>query len=148
MLPGVQITGLDRNLATSKAHEWNLVLESEVFKDTVFRAGWIGSAGRNLEMMQLFNTNPISNYVWFVNSGLPLPTGLYSNTARRSFDQTTYGDIRIYSKIGYSNFNGIQLEAERRYRKGMAFQFFYLFSNSSSTGATPSQGGGLYRQCH
>jgi hypothetical protein len=141
VLPGVQITGLDRNLATSKAHEWNLVLESEVFKDTVFRAGWVGSAGRNLEMMQLFNTNPISNYVWFVNSGLPLPTGLYSNTARRSFDQTTYGDIRIYSKIGYSNFNGIQLEAERRYRKGTAFQFFYLFSNSSSTGATPSQGG-------
>src|SRR5215469_14917771 len=67
VLPGVQITGLDRNLATSKAHEWNLVLESEVFKDTVFRVGWIGSAGRNLEMMQLFNTNPISNYVWFVN---------------------------------------------------------------------------------
>jgi hypothetical protein len=141
VLPGVQITGLANNLATSKAHEWNLVLESEIFKDTVVRAGWVGTAGRNLEMMQLYNTNPISNYVWYVTSGQPLPTGLYSNTARRSFDQTTYGDIRIYSKIGYSNFNGIQLEAERRYRRGLAFQFFYLLSNSSSTGATPSQGG-------
>ena len=141
VLPGVQITGLANDLATSKAHEWNLVLESEVIKDTVVRVGWIGTAGRNLEMMQLFNRNPVSNYVWYVTTGLPLPTGFYTNTAQRTFDQTTYGDIRIYSKIGYSNFNGIQLEAERRLRRGMAFQFFYLLSNSSSTGATPSQGG-------
>jgi Carboxypeptidase regulatory-like domain len=141
VLPGVQITGLANNLPTSKAHEWNFVLESEVIKDLVVRASWIGTAGRNLEMMQLYNTNPISNYVWYVTTGQPLPTGFYSNTARRTLDQTTYGDIRIYSKIGYSNFNGIQLEAERRYRRGLALQFFYLLSNSSSTGATPSQGG-------
>jgi hypothetical protein len=141
VLPGVQITGLANNLTTSKAHEWNLVLETEAIKDTVVRIGWIGTAGRNLEMMQLFNRNPVSNYVWYVTTGQPLPTGFYSNTAQRTLDQTTYGDIRIYSKIGYSNFNGIQLEAERRYRRGVAFQFFYLLSNSSSTGATPSQGG-------
>jgi hypothetical protein len=141
VLPGVQITGLANNLETSRAHEWNLVVESEVLKNTVVRASWIGTAGRNLEMMQLYNTNPISNYVWYVTTGLPLPNGLYSNTARRSFDQTVYGDIRIYSKIGYNNFNGIQLEMERRYSRGLAFQLFYLMSNSASTGATPSQGG-------
>jgi carboxypeptidase family protein len=141
VLPGVQITGLSPNLETSRAHEWNLVLETEVMRNTVVRASWIGTAGRDLEMMQLFNTNPISNYVWYVNSRQPLPTGFYSNTARRTFDQTTYGDIRIYSKTGYSNFNGIQLEAERRYSRGLAFQLFYLMSNSASTGATPSQGG-------
>ena len=141
VLPGVQITGLATDLPTARAHEWNLVLESEILKNTVARASWIGTAGRNLEMMQLFNTNPISNYVWYATTGEPLPTGFYSNTARRSFDQTVYGDIRIYSKIGYSNFNGIQLELERRYSRGVAFQLFYLMSNSASTGATPSQGG-------
>src|SRR5262249_26970578 len=83
----------------------------------------------------------ISNYVWYVTTGLPLPAGLYANTARRVYDQTTYGDIRIYSKIGYSNFNGIQLEAQRRYSRGLAVQLSYLLSNSASTGATPSQGG-------
>ena len=51
------------------------------------------------------------------------------------------GDIRVYSKFGYSNFTGVQLEAERRFSKGLAFQFFYVLSNSMSTGATPSQGG-------
>jgi hypothetical protein len=105
------------------------------------RASFIGTAGRNLEMLELFNRNPISNYVWYATTGLPLPTGTYANTARRSYDQTVYGDVRIYSKFGYSNFTGVQLEAERRFSKGMAFQFFYLLSNSMSTGATPSQGG-------
>jgi hypothetical protein len=141
VLPGVQVTGLASDLATSRAHQYNLTFETEVMKNTVIRAGIVGTAGRNIEMMQQFNYNPISNYVWYVNSGQPLPTGYYSNTVRRALDQKTIGNIRIYSKLGYSNFTGIQLEAERRYSKGLAYQFFYVLSNSTSTGATPSQGG-------
>ena len=139
--PGIQMTALNPDLPTAKAHQYNFTIEHEVVRDTVVRAGFIGTAGRNLEMMELFNRNPISNYVWYVNTGLPLPTGTFANTARRSYDQAVYGDIRVYSKFGYSNFTGVQLEAERRFSKGMAFQFFYLISNSMSTGATPSQGG-------
>ena len=139
--PGIQMTALNPDLPTAKAHQYNFTIEHEVIKDTVLRAGFIGTRGRNLEMMELFNRNPVSNYVWYVNTGLPLPSGTFANTARRSYDQTVYGDIRVYSKFGYSNFTGVQLEAERRFSKGMAFQFFYLLSNSMSTGATPSQGG-------
>ena len=141
VLPGVQVTGLAPDLATSRAHQFNLTLEAEVMKGTVVRAGFVGTAGRNIEMMQQFNYNPISNYVWYVTSGQPLPTGYYSNTVRRALDQTTIGNIRIYSKLGYSNFAGAQFEVERRYSRGMAFQFFYVLSNSTSTGNTPSQGG-------
>jgi hypothetical protein len=139
--PGIQMTALNPDLPTARAHQFNFTLEHEVIKDTVVRAGFILTAGRDLEMMELFNRNPVSNYVWYATTGLPLPTGVYANTARRSYDQTTIGDIRIYSKFGYSNFTGVQLEAERRFSKGMALQFFYLLSNSMSTGATPSQGG-------
>jgi hypothetical protein len=139
--PGVQMTALANDLPTARAHQWNMTMEHEVFRDTVVRAGMIGTAGRNLDMMELFNRNPVSNYVWFVNTGLAIPQGTYANTARRAYDQTTYGDIRVYNKFGYSNFVGVQLEAERRFSKGLAFQFFYLMSNSLSTGATPSQGG-------
>ena len=141
VLPGVQVTGLDPNLPTSMAHEWNFTVEAEIMKDTVVRAGFVGTAGRNIEMMQLYNYNPISNYVWYAGSGQPLPTGYYSNTVRRDLDQTVYGNMRVYSKIGYSNYSGIQLEAERRYSRGVAFQLFYVLSNSLSTGNTPSQGG-------
>lgn len=139
--PGIQMTALNPDLPTARAHEFNFTVEHEVVRDTVVRAGFVLTAGRKLEMMELFNRNPVSNYVWYVNTGLPLPTGTYANTARRAYDQTTIGDIRIYSKFGYSNFTGLQLEAKRRFSKGMAFQLFYVLSNSMSTGATPSQGG-------
>jgi hypothetical protein len=139
--PGIQMTALNPNLPTARAHEVNLTIEHEVAHDTVVRGSFILTAGRNLEMMELFNRNPVSNYVWYATTGLPLPTGTYANTARRVYDQTTIGDIRVYSKFGYSNFTGVQLEAEHRFSKGMAFQLFYVISNSMSTGATPSQGG-------
>ena len=141
VLPGVQITGNGDRSANLKAREWNLTLETEIMKDTVVRAAYIGTAGRNLEMMQQFNTNPINNYVWFETIQATVAPGFYSNTARRTLDQTTYGDIRIYSKLGYSNYSGLQLEAERRFSRGLAFQIFYLMSNSTSTGALPTGGG-------
>ena len=73
--------------------------------------------------------------------GAGAAAGHYAGTVRRALDQTIYGDMRIYSKMGWSNYNGVQLEPERHYSKGLSYQFFYLLSNSSSTGATPSQGG-------
>ncbi|MEP6716287.1 MAG: carboxypeptidase-like regulatory domain-containing protein, partial [Terriglobia bacterium] len=143
ILPGISQISLSKDLPTSRAHQWNMTLEGEIFKDTVFRAGLIGTAGRDNESVQRYNANPISNYVWYANSGLALPTGFYSNTARRALDQTTFGDISIYTKNGYSNYIGAQLEVERRFSNGLAFQFFYLMSNSASTGNIASQGGGF-----
>src|SRR5205823_10385749 len=98
---------------------------------------------RHNETVQRYNANPISNYVWYATSGQPLPTGFYSNTVRRAIDQTTFGDISIYTKLGYSNYTGVQLELERRFSRGIAFQLFYLMSNSASTGNVASQGGGF-----
>ena len=139
--PGIQMTAMNPDLPTALAHEYNVTIEHEIMKNTVVRAGIIGTAGRNLEMMELFNRNPVSNYVWYTTTGLALPTGRFAGTARRAYDQTVIGDIRVYSKFGYSNYTGVQLEAERRFSKGLAFQVAYVISNSMSTGATPSQGG-------
>jgi hypothetical protein len=139
--PGITITALSPDLPSSKAHQWNYTLEAEIMKDTVARVSWIGTAGRNIEAMYISNQNPVSNYVWYVTSGQPLPQGYYANTVRRPLNQTIYGDFHVYSKIGWSNYEGIQLELERHFARGLAYQFFYLMSNALDTGATPSQGG-------
>lgn len=143
ILPGFGMIGLDKHLPTSSAHQWNMTIEAEITKSTVARIGMIGTNGRNTESVQRYNANPITPYVWYVNSGQPIPTGFYQNTVRRAIDQTTFGDISIYAKRGYSNFTGVQLELERRYSSGLAFQLFYLMSNSASTGNVASQGGGF-----
>jgi hypothetical protein len=143
ILPGVSMIALDRDLPTSAAHQWNLTMEAEIMRDTVARIGIVGTAGRHNESVQRYNANPISNYVWYKTSGQPLPVGFYQNTVRRAIDQTTFGDISIYTKLGYSNYTGVQLELERRFSRGLAFQLFYLMSNSASTGNVASQGGGF-----
>ena len=113
----------------TRVHEWNLTLEREVLDNTVARVAYVGNHGFNLEQFRHFNQAP-NNYVWFTNTGLALPTGEYSGVARRSYDKVTYGDVRRYQKTGWSNYNGVTFEVQRRYTKGYGFQLFYVLSNA------------------
>jgi hypothetical protein len=118
----------DPHQPTSRAHDWNFTLEKEVMQNTVVRAAYVGNAGRYLDQTLAFNS-AVPDMIWYVTTGLPLPTGEYSAVARRSWDQTVYGGISRYQKSGYSNYHGWQLEFERRYTKGYGFQVFYVGGN-------------------
>ena len=122
------------------AHEWNLSLDAEVMRDTVLKLGYVGTAGRNLDNSDVLN-GQANDYVWFMRTGLPLPTGAFAPVARRPLDKETYGNIQLYRKTGFSNFHGAQVEVQRRFSHGLAFQFFYVLSNAFSTGNPPSEGG-------
>ncbi len=111
------------------SHQWNLTLEHELMDNTVVRLGYVGNHASNLEQFYSYN-DAANTYIWYVTTGLPTPTGEYSGVARRGFDQVSYGAIEAYQKTGWSNFNGAQLEVQRRYKKGYAFQFFYVLSNA------------------
>ncbi|MEK7404572.1 MAG: carboxypeptidase-like regulatory domain-containing protein [Acidobacteriota bacterium] len=124
-----RVTSFEPHQSTMRAHEWNFTLEREVWQDTVVRAGYVGTHALRLEQYQDFNMPP-TNYVWFVRTGQPLPTGEYAGTAMGPFDQTTYGELRYYRRTGWSNANVFRLEAERRYARGVGFQFFYVLSNA------------------
>jgi Carboxypeptidase regulatory-like domain len=114
---------------TTRAHEWNMTLEREILDNTVVRAGYIGTHGSRLDQYYTFNDSP-DNYTWFLNTGLPVPSGEFSGVARRGFDQVSYGAIEEYNKTGWSNFHGVQLELQRRYSKGYGYQVFYVMSNA------------------
>ena len=119
----------DPDQPSTRSHQWNLTLEREIMDNTVLRVGYVGNHATKLEQFYTFNEAP-NSYIWYVTTGLPLPTGEFANAARRGFDQTTYGGIEAYQKTGWSNFNGAQIEVQRRYKKGYAFQFFYVLSNA------------------
>ena len=124
---------LDPNQPSTRVAEWNLTVEREVASRIVARAAYVGNHGYNLEQWSAFNQAP-NNYIWFSTTGKPLPTGAYASVARRNFDNTTYGDIHVYQRSGWSNFNGVQMELERRYAKGYGFQFFYVMGNAYRAG--------------
>ncbi|MGH9674841.1 MAG: carboxypeptidase regulatory-like domain-containing protein, partial [Bryobacteraceae bacterium] len=114
---------------TTRAHEWNLMLEREFIHNVVARAAYVGTHGSRLDQYYTFNDTP-ADYVWFLNTGLPLPSGVFSGVARRSFPTEPYGAIESYRKMGWSNYNGVQFEIERRFSGGYGFGAFYVMSNA------------------
>lgn len=128
-------------MPTSLGREWNLTLETEPLRNTLFRVAAVGTQGRNLEQQQIMNAAPDA-YIWYVTTGQPLPTGEFASVARRSFDQVTYGNINIYRKSGFSNFAALQVDAQRRFSQGLAFQWMYVMSNALSTNTGGAGGGG------
>ncbi len=135
------VSWYDPHQPTSMAHQWNLTLEREVWSHTVARAGYVGTHGSNIDQYYNINSAP-NNYVWFATTGLPLPTGEYSGVARRVFDQTTYGNLYVYGKEGWSNYNAVQLELRRRYTRGYGYQVFYVMGNSFRAGGVVSASSG------
>jgi hypothetical protein len=118
---------------TTRAHEWNLTLEREIMDETMVRASYIGTHGSRLEQFYTYNQAP-NSYVWFVNTGLPLPAGEYSDVARRNFDKVNLGDVEEYRKTGWSNYNGVQFEIQRHYSKHFGFHVFYVVGNTFRAG--------------
>ena len=116
-----------------RLQDWNLTVEKELMPNVLARFAYVGNHGSNLEQYYSYNeTTP--DYIWFASTGLPLPTGEFSGVARRPYDQTVYGTVEEYRKTGWSNFHGVQLELERRYNKGYAYQLFYVMGNSLGAG--------------
>lgn len=119
----------DPHQPTSVTRDWNFTVEKEIMQNTVARVAYVGNQGRNLS--QTISENAaMASFVWYWTTRNPLPTGEYSGVATRSFDQKVYGSITRYARKGYSNYNGFQLELERRYTKGYGFQIFYVMGNN------------------
>jgi hypothetical protein len=144
---GQAINALSPTLPSTKVQEWNVAIEKELGHSTVLRLKYSGKHGSNLD--QLNNINPqMSNYGWYVTTLQPLPTGSYSNVARRSYDTNAYTNINILAKTGVSNSTTLVAELERRFSHGLQFQAFYTLTNAyrlagnsfrDGAGTTPAQ---------
>jgi hypothetical protein len=120
---------LDPHQPTARAHEWSFLAEREVLPNTVLKTGFVGTHGARMAQYYSYNDNP-PDYVWYTQTGQPLPTGPYAAVARRPYDQQVYGTVQAYQKSGWSNDVSYQVEMEHRYSKGYAFQVFYVMSNA------------------
>lgn len=120
---------IDPNLPTAATQTWNLTFEKEVMANTVARARYVGTRGTGLGQWYNYNNNP-NDYLWYTTTGQPKPTGEYSNVARRFYDQQVLGTVQMFRGTGRSNYHGLELEMERRFNKGYAFQISYVMGNS------------------
>ena len=131
---GYNVFGFAPEQPLLRVHQLNFTLEREVLANTVARATVIGVFGRNLDQYQSYNRAPLNDYIYYSQAREPRPTGEFANVALRSWDKVSYGNIDIFQRTGYSNLGGLQLELQRRYSRGYAFQLFYVMQNAMLAG--------------
>jgi hypothetical protein len=134
LTPGsANVTFFPRTQPEGQVQDWNFTLEKEVMESTVVRVGYIGNHSEHLEQLYQFN-NSTPAYIWYVTTGQPLPTGTYAAVGTKPYDRTLYDRLERWQNTGWGNSHGIQLELERRYSKGYAFQIFYVMDNNLAAG--------------
>jgi hypothetical protein len=103
---------------TPNVQQWNLTIERQLASSLAVRATYAGSHANHL------NLNIDENVA--VPGPGPVP-------ARRPYPG--YGVISSWEPRGISNYNGLQLSAEKHYAAGMSFLAAYTWSKSLDEGA-------------
>jgi hypothetical protein len=115
----VSVLAILPNNKTSYMEQWNLQVQREVMRNTLFSIAYVGAAGRHL--IDYYNMN---------NQLFDLPNGarLFPNL----------GSVTVEDARGNSIYHGLQAELSRRFSSGLQFTASYTFSR------TIDDGGGAY----
>lgn len=119
---------------TSRVHDWNLTAEKEFMRDSVLRVGYVGNKATYQDSYDDWNQS-MPDYVWLTTQKRLPPSGVAVNYAMRPLSAGPYANLQEYRKDGWGWSNGIQLEVERRYSKGLGFQLIYTFMNVNKAAA-------------
>ncbi len=115
-----------RNWRDSRVQSWNVTVEREVMKETTLRLSYLGQHGSGLEQRFSLNQQE-SEYNYVARTGQAPPSN--RNLLRVNKDWNPMG----LNRTGYSNSNGFQVEVERRFSRGVAFQWFYTYNRVLTT---------------
>lgn len=115
-----------RNWKDGRSQAWHATVERELPYETGVRLSYIGTHGRDLEQQFEINTREAEfNYV--ARTGFAPPGN--RDLLRRNKDWNFIG----INRTGYSNTHSAQVEVERRFSQGVAFQWSYAYTRSKTT---------------
>lgn len=151
--PGFAGNFLQPNLAPDYVTETNFTVEQPLKADSALRVTWLWTHGTNLDHYYRPNyRNNSSNYVWEMDTGTPKPNGgasvigtpqqnTYAATALGPYDNTVYGDFVRISKTGWSNDNELQVNYQRLFHHGSAYQITYVWAKAFRVGGNTFRDG-------
>lgn len=116
-----------RNWKDGRAQSWHVSLERELPFQTALRVSYIGEHGRDLEQRVSVNSRE-GEYTYVSRTKQAQPSN--RDLLRANPDWNFNGAM---NRSGYSNTHSGQVELERRFSQGLAFQWFYTFTSSLTT---------------
>ena len=101
------------------AQEWNFNIQQQLPREVGFMAGYFGAKGTSLDL-------PV-NLNQFVRGARPYPALSLSSPI---LPGRPLANIIAYESVGNSIYNGLWIEARKRFAKGLQFDSSYTFSRS------------------
>jgi Carboxypeptidase regulatory-like domain/TonB dependent receptor len=114
---GVRIHMTDPNYRPSVSNQWNLTIQHQFGNATTVQAGYVGQHTDHLADI-FFAGQRVLN----ANGTTTASPYLAGNSALTS---DGLGQVRLNASTGLQNYNALQLAAQQRFSKGLAFGFNY-----------------------
>jgi hypothetical protein len=144
ILPGGVDTAISQNSPPEYATETNFTIEQAFKGNSALRVSWVWTHSTNLSDEDQYNVHP-STYQWELGTGTLLPAGgasvigtpqqnTYAATATGPYDKTTWGANVLTERNGWSNDNLLQVNYQRLFHRGSAYQIAYVFSKPMRMG--------------
>jgi hypothetical protein len=114
-IPSVVPPGINPNFRTAYVNQWSFGIQREILPNLVLDLSYLGSQGHKLPV----GVN--------INQAFPGPGSVNSRRPYQGYGNITGGYI---SSLGNSNYNGLQVRAERRFSRGLSFISSYTWSKS------------------
>jgi Carboxypeptidase regulatory-like domain len=144
LLPGISTSEtLAANYPPAHVRDANMTIEQPLKDGSVFRVTYVYTHGFDLDQNFQYNHAP-STYVWETQTGTTPPTGTYATVATNPYDSTVWGNNVVSQKTGWSNDSALQLNYQRPFKKGFAYQVFYVYSRAFRVGGNTFRDSTLY----
>jgi len=153
ILPGSSLFNLNPDYKPDFVTQVNATIEQPLKGNAALRLTWLWSHGTNLDYYYGYNAHP-SSYVYEMLTGQTPPTGgasvigtaqqnTYAATATGPYDQSKWGASTWDNKHGFSNDNALQVNYQRLFHHGIAYQINYVWSKPFRLGGNYFRDGGI-----
>lgn len=155
ILPGFTNFSINPDFPVDLATNVTFTIEQPMRGNSALRLSYIWAHGTNLDQAYAYNAHA-SSFVWEMQDGVTTPNGgasvigtslanTYSSTATGPYDQTTWGSGSVWlQKSGWSNDNQLQVNYQRLYHHGVAWQIMYAWQKSLRVGGNENRDNFIY----
>jgi Carboxypeptidase regulatory-like domain len=129
------INGITWDYDSPGIYNWTVGIRRDIGWGTVVDATYIGSQGRDLEGQ--YDLNAVPDGARFLDTNPqnddPSQAGLQALPAEFLRPLRGYGTIRVRGNFGESDYHSLQIQANRRYIRGVQFGSSYTWQRSRGT---------------
>jgi hypothetical protein len=121
------VQGFEGNTETPTLYSYSVGVQRDIGWDTVVDVAYVGSQTRNLLQVRNLNTVPFGARFLPQNIDPTTNTALADNFFRPI---PGYADVNFFENSGKSDYNALQVQANRRFTAGFQFGVSYTLSRS------------------